>query len=141
MIRVTPSITIDENEIKMTFICSSGPGGQNVNKVATAVQMRFDVSNSPALPPDVRKRMIRLAGKRITEKGVLILTARRFRTQEQNRHDAFKRLIALIRTAAEKPKLRRRTKPTIISKVKRLETKLQRGKIKRLRKAVSAIDE
>ncbi len=141
MIRVTPSITIDENEIKMTFICSSGPGGQNVNKVATAVQIRFDVGNSPSLPPDVRKRMIRLAGKRITENGVLILTGRRFRTQEQNRLDAIKRLIALIRTAAEKPKIRRRTKPPIGSKVKRLETKLQRGRRKQLRKAVSTTDE
>ncbi len=137
MIHITPTITIDEREIHEEFIRSSGPGGQNVNKVATAVQLRFDVAESPSLPDDVRERLIRLAGRRITEGGVLIIDARRFRTQERNRQDAIERLVELIRKAAEKPKRRRKTRPTQASKRRRLETKRHRGKTKRMRRPMS----
>ena len=112
MIQVTPAIAIDEGEIQEEFIRASGPGGQNVNKVATAVQLRFDVAHSPSLPDDVRQRLVRLAGRRMTEEGVLIIEARRFRTQARNRQDAVDRLVALIRKAAEKPISRRKTSPT-----------------------------
>ena len=104
MIRVTPTISINENEIQEHFIRASGPGGQNVNKVATAVQLRFNVAGSPSLPRDVRERLVRVAGRRMTEGGILIIEARRFRTQEQNRQDALERLIRLIQKAAERPR-------------------------------------
>lgn len=136
MIRITPSIALDESEIHLEFIRASGPGGQNVNKVATAVQLRFDVSNSTSLPVDVRKRLMRLAGKRITIDGELVIVAREFRTQERNRQEAIERLVELIRKAAEKPKSRRKTKPTLGSKRRRLETKRRRGETKRLRRSV-----
>jgi ribosome-associated protein len=135
MIRITQHISIDENEIQEEFIRSSGPGGQNVNKVATAVQLRFDVANSSALPDDVRKRLVRLAGKRMTEDGVLIIEAKRFRTQDRNRQEALDRLINLIRQAAKKPRIRRRTKPTRASIQRRLETKRRRGQTKRSRQS------
>jgi len=137
MIYITSHIGIDEREVQQEFIRSSGPGGQNVNKVATAVKLRFDVMNSRSLPGDVRRRLIRLAGRRMTESGVLIIDARRFRTQERNRQDSMRRLVELIRKAAEKPKPRRRTKPTLASKRKRLETKRHRSVIKRMRRNVS----
>ena len=104
MLYITPTLSIDEDDIQEEFIRASGPGGQNVNKVATAVQLRFDVSGSTSLPDDVRARLTRLAGRRITKEGVLIIRAHRFRTQEQNRRDALERLIGLIRSAAEKPR-------------------------------------
>ncbi|MCK4624457.1 MAG: aminoacyl-tRNA hydrolase [Phycisphaerae bacterium] len=136
MIRITRDIAIDEGEIREEFIRASGPGGQNVNKVATAVQLRFDVGQSASLPDDVRERLIRLAGRRMTSDGVLIIEARRFRTQQRNRQDARDRLVELIRKAAKKPKPRRKTKPTLASKKRRLETKRRQSQTKRMREAV-----
>ncbi len=136
MIQITPSIAIDESEIQLEFMRASKPGGQKVNKVATAVQLRFDVGNSPSLPDDVRQRLVHLAGSRITQEAVLIIKAQRFRTQDQNRQDAIDRLIELIRKAAEKPKFRRRTRPTLASKRQRLESKRRRGGTKRVRRSV-----
>jgi len=134
MIEVTTNIAIDEKEIEEDFIRSSGPGGQNVNKVATAVQLRFDINKSAGLPEDVRRRLLRLGGKRVTSAGVLIIHAARFRTQERNRKDALERLIALIRKAAEKPRLRRATMPTRASAKKRLESKRRSSRTKRMRR-------
>jgi ribosome-associated protein len=136
MIRVTQDISIRESELKLDFVRSSGPGGQNVNKVATAVQLRFDAVRSPSLPPDVRQRLVRIAGKRVSKEGVLLIDARRFRTQERNRQDAVERLIQWIRRAAEKPKKRFKTKPTLSSRERRLEGKRQRSETKRLRRAL-----
>jgi ribosome-associated protein len=133
MIPVTPSIAIDESELQESFIRGSGPGGQNVNKVATAVQLRFDVRGSPSLPDDVRARLERLAGRRLTAEGVLVITAQRHRTQERNREDALQRLVALIREATECPKPRRPTRPTLASKRRRLDAKARRSQVKRLR--------
>lgn len=124
---------IDEKEIHWEFIQSSGPGGQNVNKVATAVQLRFDITQSASLPEDVRTRLIKLAGRRVTQDGILIIEARRYRTQEQNRQDALKRLFELLHNAYQKPKLRRRTQPTLAARQKRLAGKRRRSEIKRLR--------
>jgi ribosome-associated protein len=133
MIPVTSSIAIDEGELREEFVRASGPGGQHVNKVATAVKLRFDVAHSPSLPPDVRQRLMRLAGTRITEAGELVIDARRFRSQERNRQDARDRLVALIRKATEKTRPRRRTRPTAASKRRRLDEKRRRGAIKRSR--------
>ncbi len=133
MIPVTPWLSIEEAEHSESFIRGSGPGGQNVNKVATAVQLRFDVRRSPSLPDDVRARLERLAGKRLTADGVLVITAQRHRTQERNRADAQERLVGLIRQATERPKPRRATRPTLASKKRRLEAKSQRSEVKRLR--------
>lgn len=141
MIQITDIITLDEKEIQEEFIRASGPGGQNVNKVSSAVQLRFDVANSPSLPNEVRDRLIRLVGKRLTLEGVLIIDARRFRTQEGNRRDAIERLIRLIRKAAEKPKTRHKTKPSFASKMRRLDTKRHRGHIKSHRRPVLPAEE
>lgn len=137
MIIITPTIALDESEIHQEFIRASGPGGQNVNKVATAVQLRFDVSNTRSLPDEVRKRLILLARGRINSDGILIIDARRFRTQEANRQDAIKRLAELIHKAAQEPKIRHKTRPTYASKMRRLETKYRRGRVKELRRSVS----
>ncbi|MGA1874981.1 MAG: alternative ribosome rescue aminoacyl-tRNA hydrolase ArfB [bacterium] len=134
MIHIIDTIFIDEKEIEEEFVRSSGPGGQNVNKVATAVQLRFDAARSPSLPEEVRQRLIRLAGSRMTTDGILVIDARRFRTQERNRQDAMNRLIELIRQATHKPKIRRKTRPSLKSRERRLEDKRRRGQAKRMRK-------
>ena len=141
MIRVTNNISLGEDEIQEQFIRSSGPGGQNVNKVATAVQLRFDVARSPNLPEPVRARLKGLAGRRLTSDGVLIIDARRFRTRERNRHDALERLVALIRKAAIAPTPRKATRPTLASKRRRLEGKQRRGALKRGRRIVNDADQ
>jgi ribosome-associated protein len=141
MIQVTETISIDEAELTFEFIRSSGPGGQNVNKVATAVQLRFDVARSPSLPDEVRRRLARISGKKLTDEGVLVITARRYRSQAANREDAIARLVALIERAAQKPKPRKKTRPTAASKERRLQDKRHRGKIKRLRKDTRLDDE
>lgn len=133
MIRITPTLTIEESELEVTFVRSSGPGGQNVNKVATAAQLRFDLAHTRSLPDDVRARAIASAGSRVTRDGVLVITARRFRTQERNRADAIARLVELIRAVAVPPKRRRRTRPTRASKQVRVDTKRRRSATKRLR--------
>jgi ribosome-associated protein len=135
MIRVNRGIVIEDSEVAFEFIRSSGPGGQNVNKVATAVRLTFDVRRSPALPVDVRERLLLLAGKRVGADGVLAIVARRHRTQDANRRDAVARLVELVRRAAEKPRERRDTKPTAASKRRRLEAKRRRAKMKAGRRA------
>lgn len=134
VIVVTESIRIPEEELEFSFVRSSGPGGQNVNKVATAVQLRFDAGASPALPPDVRERLIRLAGRRVTAEGVLVIVARRFRSQLRNREDAVQRLVTLVRRATEQPKKRRKTRPSKASVERRLDTKQRRARLKSSRK-------
>jgi ribosome-associated protein len=141
VIRVSRSISIDESELTFEFIRSSGPGGQNVNKVATAVRLRFDVVLSRSLTSEVRERLIGLAGKKVGEDGVLTIRAQRHRTQEANRRDAVERLVELVRRAAEKPRARTRTKPTAASRRRRLETKRLRGRTKEGRRAVPGAED
>lgn len=136
MIQITDDISIDEREIEIQFIQAAGPGGQNVNKVATAVQLRFDVAGSSGLPADVRQRLVRLAGRRVSYQGILTIEARQYRTQEQNRQAALERLAHLIRQAAVPPKLRYETQPSQASKRRRLDSKRRRGQIKALRRRV-----
>jgi len=136
MIQITPSFSIDESELQFAFVRASGPGGQNVNKVATAVQLRFDVTHS-SLPEEVKERLKHLAGNKITGDGELLIEAKKFRTQEQNREDALNRLTDLLQRAFEKPKARRKTKPTKAAKEKRLKEKKVRGEIKKIRQTKS----
>lgn len=136
MIQITDTLFIREDEIQLDFIRSSGPGGQHVNKVSTAVQLRFDVRQSDTLTDEIRHRLLRIAGGKMTEDGVLIIKAQRFRSQDKNRKDAIDRLIELIRKATVKPKPRRKTRPSPAARQRRLSTKKKRGEIKRQRRVV-----
>lgn len=138
MIEIDAKIKIPESELKMEFVRASGPGGQNVNKVATAVQLRFDVANSVALPVDIKERLGKIAGRKLTEEGILIIEARRFRSQERNRNDAIERLMALIRKAQVRPKSRQKTKPPPKVNERRLEEKKRRSRLKESRKSPDA---
>ncbi len=140
MIEITGTISLDPREIEESFIRSPGPGGQNVNKVATAVQLRFDLRRSPSLPEAVRARAERLAGRRLSKDGVVVITAARFRSQERNREDALARLVALLREAARRPAPRKPTRPSAGAKRRRLDDKTRRGAIKRLRRTKPSED-
>ncbi len=134
MIEITPSFAIEESELQFAFVRSSGPGGQNVNKVATAVQLRFDVNHS-SLPDEAKARLIHLAGNKMTGDGELLIEAKKFRTQEQNREDAVHRFVELVQRSFQKPRARRKTKPTAASKEKRLKEKKVRGEVKKMRQS------
>jgi ribosome-associated protein len=136
MLRINETIALDQGEISWEFIRSPGPGGQNVNKLATTARLRFDAAHSPNLPADVRRRLLELGGRRVTKEGILIIEARRYRSQERNRQDALQRLIVLIRSAARIPKQRRKTKPSRALRQKRLQHKKHRSRQKQLRKKV-----
>jgi ribosome-associated protein len=134
MLRITPSLSIDEGELQFDFVTASGPGGQNVNKVASAALLRFDAAHSPALNQGQLRRLAGLAGRRMTREGVIVIQAQRFRSQEQNRRDAIERLVALLREAAVPPKIRRKTRPTRAAKERRLTEKRHRGAQKSARR-------
>lgn len=133
MIKITPSIHINDEEIELNFIRSPGPGGQNVNKVSSAVQLRFNVQGSPSIPQDVKQRLIKLAGKRLSSEGVLIIEARQYRLQDRNRQAALERLVRLVQQACVPPKPRHKTRPSHAAILRRLETKRKRSEIKRMR--------
>ena len=141
MIRVTRSIAIDDSEMNFEFLRASGPGGQNVNKVSTAVRLRFDTLACSSLPEDVRARLMGLAGRRVGADGVLRIEARRFRTQEANRQDAIARFVQLLRQAAERPRARRKTKPPAASRQRRLEAKRRQAQTKQARRPLGRIDD
>ena len=128
---------IPENELSISFVRSSGPGGQNVNKVATAAQLRFDVRNSPSLAEEVKERLARLAGSRMTQDGILVIEAKRFRTQEQNRADALERLAGFLERAARRPRVRHATRPSLAARVRRVEAKKIRGAVKKQRRTAN----
>jgi ribosome-associated protein len=134
MIEISSNVKINESEIQYDFIRASGPGGQNVNKVASSVQLRFDIRNSPSLESEVKERLMKLAGSRLTQDGVLVLDGRRFRTQEQNREDVIQRLVLLVQRALERPKTRYATRPSLSAKAKRVDSKKKRGAVKRTRR-------
>jgi ribosome-associated protein len=140
MIRVTDSISIDESELEESFIRASGPGGQHVNKTESAVQLRFDARRSPSLPNDVAVRLMKLAGSRLTQDGVIVLTAQSERSQKRNREEALARLVELIREASVRPVPRRATKPTKASKERRIDSKKRRGGVKNLRQKKPAVE-
>ena len=133
---ITPTLSIPDNELTFSFVRSSGPGVQNVNKVATAAQLRFDVRNSPSLPAEVKERLIKLAGYRMTQDGVLVIEAKRYRAQEQNRADALLRLTVLLEKAARRPRVRHATRPSLAARVKRVESKKKRGAVKKQRQSL-----
>ena len=141
MIQVTDTIALNENEIQLEFIRATGPGGQNVNKVSSAVQLRFNAAGSSAINDAIFEQLIKIAGRRMTAKGILILKANRFRSQERNRQDAVNRLILLVQRAAEMPKYRRPTRPSASSRKRRLTTKRHRGEIKTRRKTIKRFEE
>jgi ribosome-associated protein len=133
MLQISPFISIPDNELTFDFIRATGPGGQNVNKVATACQLRFDVRTSPSIPEDIKQRLVKLAGNKMTRDGILVIEAKRYRSQERNRNDAEMRLAAMIQKAMVKPKLRLKTHPTAASQVRRVDAKKRKGNLKRLR--------
>ena len=134
MLQITPFLSLDDSELHFDFVRAAGPGGQNVNKVATSVQLRFDIRNSPSLTPEVKERLEKLAGSRSTQDGVLVIEARQYRTQEQNRADALLRLTDLIHKALVRPKIRRATRPSLTARAARLGSKKKHGEIKRIRR-------